>query len=32
MEFESYFRFGLALIFVLALIGVLAVVARRFGL
>ncbi len=32
MEFESYFRFGLALIFVLALIGVLAVAARRFGL
>ena len=32
MEFESYFRFGLALIFVRALIGVLAVVARRFGL
>ena len=32
MEFESYFRFGLALIFVLALIGVLAAVARRFGL
>ncbi len=32
MEFESYIRFGLALIFVLALIGVLAVAARRFGL
>ena len=32
MELESYFRFGLALIFVLALIGVLAVAARRFGL
>lgn len=32
MEFDSYFRFGLALIFVLALIGVLAVAARRFGL
>ncbi len=31
MELESYFSVGLALIFVLALIGVLAVVARRFG-
>ncbi len=32
MELESYFRFGLALIFVLALIGVLGLAARRFGL
>ena len=31
MEFEGYIRFLLALIFVLALIGVLTAVARRFG-
>jgi flagellar protein FliO/FliZ len=31
MEFEGYIRFFLALIFVLALIGVLTAVARRFG-
>ncbi len=31
MEFESYLRFLLALVFVLALIGGLAAVARRFG-
>ncbi len=31
MEFESYFRFLLALVFVLALIGVLTWLARRFG-
>ncbi len=32
MEFEGYLRFLLALLFVLALIGLLATVARRFGL
>ncbi|MDP6573086.1 MAG: flagellar biosynthetic protein FliO [Rhodospirillales bacterium] len=32
MEFEGYFRFFLALVFVLALIGVLAALARRYGL
>ncbi len=32
MEFEGYFRFFLALVFVLALIGVLTALARRFGL
>jgi len=31
MEFENYFRFLLALVFVLALIGVLTWLARRFG-
>ena len=31
MDFESYIRFALALTFVLALIGVLTAVARRFG-
>ena len=32
MEFSEYFRFLLALVFVLGLIGVLALVARRVGL
>jgi flagellar protein FliO/FliZ len=32
MEVEGYFRFILALIFVLALIGVFGLLARRFGL
>ena len=32
MEIEGYIRFILALIFVLALIGILTAVARRFGL
>ena len=32
MEFEGYFRFILALIFVLALIGVFGLLARRMGL
>ena len=32
MGFESYLRFFLALVFVLALIGVFAALARRFGL
>ena len=32
MEFSEYFRFLLALVFVLGLIGVLAVFARRAGL
>lgn len=32
MEFEGYLRFVLALVFVLALIGVLTALARRFGL
>lgn len=32
MDFETYFRFVLALVFVLALIGVIAWAARRFGL
>ena len=32
MEFEGYFRFFLALVFVLALIGVLTALARRYGL
>ena len=32
MEFESYIRFALALVFVLGLIGALGVVAKRFGL
>lgn len=31
MEFSTYFRFLLALIFVLALIGILAWVARRYS-
>ena len=31
MEFDGYFRFVLALMFVLGLIGVLSVLARRFG-
>ena len=31
MDFEGYIRFVLALIFVLAMIGVLTAVARRFG-
>lgn len=31
MEFGGYFRFLLALVFVLGLIGLLAIVARRFG-
>jgi flagellar protein FliO/FliZ len=31
MEFDGYIRFILALIFVLALIGLLTAVARRFG-
>lgn len=31
MEFETYIRFILALIFVIALIGLLAWAARRFG-
>ncbi|HEX9568487.1 MAG TPA: flagellar biosynthetic protein FliO [Rhodospirillales bacterium] len=31
MEFADYFRFVLALAFVLALIGLLAAVARRYG-
>jgi len=32
MEFEGYLRFFLALVFVLALIGVLTALARRYGL
>lgn len=32
MELTYYFQFGMALLFVLALIWVLAVLARRFGL
>ncbi len=32
MEFGDYFRFALALAFVLGLIGILAVVAKRFGM
>ena len=32
MDFEGYFRFFLALVFVLALIGVLTALARRYGL
>jgi flagellar protein FliO/FliZ len=32
MTFEDYFRFLLALVFVLGLIGLLAYVARRFNL
>lgn len=32
MEFASYFRFILALVFVLGLIGLLAWLARRFGM
>lgn len=32
MEISDYLRFVLALVFVLALIGVLTMVARRFGL
>ncbi len=32
MEFESYLRFGLALVLVVGLIGLAAWVARRFGL
>ena len=32
MEFDTYIRFILALIFVLALIGLLAWAARRFGI
>jgi flagellar protein FliO/FliZ len=32
MPFDTYFRFLLALVFVLALIGVCAWLARRFGL
>ena len=31
MEIDAYFRFALALVVVLALIGVLTAVARRFG-
>ncbi len=31
MEFGGYFRFLIALVFVLGLIGALAVLARRFG-
>lgn len=31
MDFETYFRFVLALVFVLALIGAIAWLARRFG-
>ena len=31
MDFTTYFRFLVALVFVLALIGMLAWVARRFG-
>lgn len=31
MDFETYFRFLLALVFVLALIGLIAWLARRFG-
>ena len=31
MELETYLRFVLALVFVLALIGLLAWVARRYG-
>ncbi len=32
MEFSSYFRFLLALVFVIGLIGVAAAIARRMGL
>ena len=32
MEWEGYFRFAVALVFVLGLIGLLAAVARRFGM
>lgn len=32
MEFDAYFRFALALVFVLALIGLLGFAARRFGM
>lgn len=32
MDFSTYFRFLVALVFVLALIGLLAWVARRYGL
>jgi flagellar protein FliO/FliZ len=32
MEFSSYIRFLLALVFVLGLIGIFAVIARRMGL
>ncbi len=32
MDLDIYFRFLLALLFVLGLIGLLAVIARRFGL
>jgi flagellar protein FliO/FliZ len=32
LEFETYIRFVLALVFVLALIGLIAWLARRFGL
>lgn len=32
MEIDVYLRFALALVFVLALIGVLTAVARRFGI
>lgn len=32
MEFTTYFKFMLALVFVLALIGLLAWASRRFGL
>ena len=31
MAFDAYFRFAIALVFVLALIGLLAWLARRFG-
>ena len=32
MEFDEYFRFALALVFVVALIGLLGIAVRRFGI
>lgn len=32
MEFDAYFRFALALVFVLALVGLLGFAVRRFGM
>ncbi len=32
MDLEGYFRFAIALVFVLGLIGLLALVAKRFGM
>lgn len=32
MEFDAYFRFALALVFVLALVGLLGFAIRRFGM